>query len=223
MSRNDRKRGVRIPLELTAELAEFIGIMIGDGHLGYYKGVNYKGKKYVCYQIKIACNKKEERFISYIRQIFFLLFGVSLSYIQDGAPGSILLSKNSKGIVNFLNKTCEIPLNSKTSIVRIPQIIKDASEGLRCTFLRGLADTDFSVSFKNRTGKGRNYPVIKGSFKSQFLIQDLTILFKDLGFTFCTLYNEKRYDRRSNSYTSINNIYLNGKRNFGRWANIIGF
>lgn len=223
MSHNDTKRLVHIPTTLTVELAEFIGIVVGDGHLEYYKGKHGNGIKYVLYQIRIACNMKEGLFIAYIRNLFFSLFGIWLSYIDDTARGSITLSKNSKAILTFFHTTCEIPLNSKTAIVRIPTIIKDSAIVVKCAFLRGLADTDFAVSFKNRTNKGHNYPVIRGSFKSRLLVEDLSVLFNELGFTFCLCYSEKRYDKRNKKYDGINSIYLNGKGNFRRWLSLVGF
>ncbi len=223
LSNNDIRRGIRLPTILTKELAEFMGIMVGDGHLGYYKGRYSNGKKYVTYQIKIACNKREDLYISYIRNLFYSLFGMQLSYIQDGAPGAILLSRDSKAILGFLNTICEIPLNSKTATVSVPNLIKNATPSIICAFLRGLADTDFSLAFKDRTHKGHNYPVLRGSFRSENLIRDLETIFQNLGFIYCVTYNQRRYDKRKAGYNTISSIYLNGRKNFGKWLDLIGF
>ena len=101
------------------------------------------------------------------------MFKSELNCIPDPRSQTMILRFNSKGMVQFLNKICEISLNRKTDIVFVPVIIKNASKGVKYQFLRGIADTDFTVTFQNRTGKGHNYPVIKCNFKSKFLIKDL--------------------------------------------------
>ena len=37
-SGNDIRRGITIPSKLDSELAEIVGIIIGDGHVGFDKG-----------------------------------------------------------------------------------------------------------------------------------------------------------------------------------------
>lgn len=222
VSQSDTKRGINFPSELTEVLAEFIGIMIGDGHLGFYPKRS-KTRTVPSYEVKISGNKKEKDYLEYVMLLFFSLFGINLIYSQDTAPNAIILRIYSKGIVLFMNRLCGVPLNCKTQIVCIPQIIKDSELRLKYAFLRGLADTDFSVTFKNRTNKGHNYPVIKGSFKSRVLIEDLETIFDELGFRHCVCYDERRYDKRRCKYDAMHSIYLNGKRNFNMWTEKIGF
>ena len=57
-SKNDINRNIKIPKILTKELAEFVGIMIGDGHLGYYENKDAK-YPYVHYEIRISGNLKD--------------------------------------------------------------------------------------------------------------------------------------------------------------------
>ncbi|MEK6983592.1 MAG: hypothetical protein AABX33_03385, partial [Nanoarchaeota archaeon] len=93
---------------------------------------------------------------------------------------------------------------------------------IKCVFLRGLFDTDFSLTFKNKNFRGYTYPVIKGSFASKSLIEDLEELFKDLNLRHSVIYDLKEYDKRSNKYNIKHAIYLNGKDNFKKWVNYIG-
>ncbi len=223
MSKRDVIAGLKLPDLLTEELAEFIGIMVGDGHLGYYTGINGRGRNYVNYQIKIAGNKSENEYLWHIMNLFYSLFHIKLYYTKDTSYNSIILRRNSKGILQFLNKICGIPLNYKTNIVEIPEIIKKSEDGIKCAFLRGLTDTDFAVTFKNRANKGHNYPVIVGGFKSRKLVQDLENLFFILGFRHSVAYDLKYFDKRTHDYTIINRIYLYGRKNFERWINSIGF
>lgn len=224
MSESDMKRGVKLPACLDSKLAELLGIMVGDGHLGYYPTYSKRGNiRFVRRDVKIACNKKEHSYIHYIMRIFYSLFNIKLKQMQDTVPNCIILRAHSKGIVQFLNEVGGIPLNNKTSIVTVPPIINEAPRYVIHAFLRGLADTDFSVSFKNKTRRGHTYPVIKGSFKSKHLIKDLECLFSKLGFKHCTCYNLTVYDKRYAVRTTIHSIYLNGIANFEKWVTEIGF
>jgi len=222
MSESDIRRGVKFPSKLTRRLAEFLGIMIGDGHLGEYPGVGKYGTKFVRRYIHISANAKEIEYIDYIGKLFLQLFNVKLKMRIDTKPGAVALQANSKGILEYLNIIGEIPVNRKTEYLEIPIIIKKSSLNMKYAFLRGLADTDFSMSFRNRPGKGHIYPVIKATFKSKMLIRNLEKLFSEMGFKYCTYYNEIRHDKRFDSVME-HNIYLNGRKNFGMWINRIGF
>ena len=222
MSKSDITRSIVLPKFLNKELAEFMGIMVGDGHLSFSIGKQRGGTLLIRSDLAIACNKDERDYTKYITNQFFLLFNIKLSYEPDNRSETVLLRAHSKGIVQFLNKICEIPLNRKTDIAFIPNIIKNADNELKFAFLRGLADTDFSVIFRYRNGKGHNYPTIKASFKSKILVRDLEFLFKELDFKCSTYYDIIKYDHRFGP-TTINNIYLYGRNNFRMWNENISF
>ena len=222
MSKQDIKKGVRLPSRLTRDLAEFVGIMVGDGHLSSFVRLDKKGRKIIQSDLKISGNKKERCYLMYIMNLFYSLFNIKLIYAQDTEPNAIILRVYSKGIVQFLSKICEIPLNRKTCTVRIPNLIKNSDSSIKYCFLRGLADTDFSLVFQNKTGKGHNYPVIKAKFRSKNLVKDLEDVFSHLRFNYCTYYNEMRKDERFEP-TRIHNIYLYGRENLRKWMSLIGF
>jgi hypothetical protein len=221
-SPNDRRRNIHLPNNLSKELAEFIGIMVGDGHLRYSVGSQKNGGKLIRSDIVISCNKKEEDYCGYVKNLFKFLFNVELKYALDPRSDSVNLRAHSKGIVQYMHLVCGIPLNQKTNIVSVPKIIKKAVNEEKCAFLRGLADTDFSVTFKNRTGS-YNYPVIKGGFKSQTLVRELELLYTELGFKYCVCYNEGGYDKRFDRSDIRHCIYLNGRQNLLLWLSLIGF
>jgi len=222
LSVKDISRGIVFPKKLTDDLAEFIGIMVGDGHLDAKTWKKKDGQKAVRYNLKISGNKAEEEYLSYIQHLFKSLFNLNLIYMQDTSRGAIILRAHSKGIVNFLNKVCQIPVNKKNNSVGVPNIIREGSVSIKYAFLRGLADTDFTLTFKNRGKRGHNYPLIKASFKSKKLVQDLEVLYRECGFRYSTYYNEVRDDKRFGR-TVIHNIYLYGKDNLRKWIKTIGF
>lgn len=170
LSRKDNIRRITLPQRLTLELAELIGIIIGDGHLSVLNRFNKRSSKFIQSEVFISCNREESDYIHHIQNLFFSLFNCNLSYREDKRSKSILLTTYSKGIVQFLNQICQISIGKKADIATIPFIIKNADNNIKCAFLRGLADTDFTISFKNKSKKGYNYPVIRGNFKSKYLV-----------------------------------------------------
>ncbi|MBN2459032.1 hypothetical protein JXB28_02010 [Candidatus Woesearchaeota archaeon] len=221
-SHKDLNREVKLPDCLTEELSEFIGVMVGDGHLRFSIGKQRNGTRLARSDIVISGNIREKEYLDYVRKLFYSIFNTTLSYEKDTKPGAVVLRAYSKGIVQFLNQVCEIPLNKKVDVVKIPSLIKKAPFDCQCAFLRGLADTDFSLTFKNK-GKFHSYPVIKGTFKSKELVRGLNELIRKLGFIPCLLYNEYSYDRRFQKYYIQNSIYLNGKKNLNLWLKNINF
>ncbi len=223
MSNGDIRRKIKLPTTLTKELAELMGIVIGDGHLGLLLKRNKSGNEYVrSSYLAIAGNCEEKEFLTYIQDIFYLLFDLNLSYYKDKRSKTVVLKVNSKALTEFFNKICGIPLNRKTEIINIPEIIKCSNKGIKLAFLRGLADTDFSVTFKKKTYKAHYYPVIKASFRSRRLVQDLEELYTELGFKYCVLYNQIQTDKRFGPVV-MHHIYLNGTKNLYKWIRNIGF
>ncbi len=221
-SKSDIRRNIAFPEFLTEDLAEFIGIMVGDGHLHFSVGKQLSGGPLIRSDICISFNQKEQSYINFVNNLFYSLFNLKMKYQVEKRSMAAILRAHSKGLVQFLNKICEIPLNKKSDHVKIPTIIRSSDKKVKVAFLRGLADTDFSISFRYRQGKGHIYPTIKAGFKSKNLVEDLENLFADIGFKYCVYYNEKRYDKRFDPVI-MHNIYLNGSKNLDKWISIIGF
>jgi len=222
LSRQDIGKPLIFPTRLTENLSEFLGIMVGDGHLGQYNLVNHGRYKKLHSEISISGNINERIYHEYVNDLFFSLFGFRMKYKKYPASRAVLLAAYSRGLVQFLNKVCGIPVNRKTPNLRVPDIILNSSKGIRTAFLRGLADTDFSFAFKYRPSKGHIYPVIRAAFNSRQLISCLIIMLDDLGFRYYVQYDEITQDKRFGP-TVIHNIYLYGKDNCLKWIKEIGF
>lgn len=219
-SKRDISRGIRLPRHLSVELAEFIGIVIGDGHLNVLPSINGNSiRRDVC----IAANSLECEYIEFIKRLFSELFNYDLKESRDKKSNSVLLRAHSKGVIEFLVNVCNLPINRKGKTVHVPDLIMKSSTDIKYAFLRGLADTDFSLSFQKKHRSIRYYPVLKGGFASKHLVMDLEILFEELGFRYCTYYNEVRPDARLSSPSIIHTIYLNGKANLEKWIDEIFF
>src|SRR3989344_2730834 len=112
-SRNDIKFGIRVPKILDKELAYFIGIQIGDGSLG-----NYKGGKY-CIEYNGHLVDEKDFYSKDFKELFKRLFNKDINVKQ---------------------------------------------------FVKGLADSDFCLSFKSKNNKLNNIPSISiGSYSTKLI------------------------------------------------------
>jgi len=123
-------RKVKIPKH-SELLAEFLGILAGDGYLGS-----------LTYQTIITLDKNSDReYGTHIQKLFKELFCTesTLSFQKNVARHNLY----SKEIYEFLNQKCEICTGNKMNKLHIPSFIwKD--EIYLTAFLRGVFDTDGS-------------------------------------------------------------------------------
>lgn len=191
--------------ELTEDMAEFIGILLGDG------GIN-KGLKNV-----VVHNGTEDYFYmnNYVRLMIKKLFSLDVKVIDRKRRNEILIRISSTKVFGLLTKDYGLWSGPKQNI-GIPEIIKTASQENRFAFLRGLADSDFSFMFK----KGGKYPIVRANFKSKNLIIDLKSMFLELGFT-CFIETDKERSYKTRSWIT-NVITLSGQKNLSKWFSYIG-
>ncbi|MBD3248683.1 hypothetical protein GF336_01435 [Candidatus Woesearchaeota archaeon] len=99
-----------------------------------------------------------------------------------------------------------------------PSILSNSS--LADIFLRGLADTDFSMCFKKGNRKNNSYPGIIAEFASGKIIEDIQIILDNIGITYC-----KQIVNKKNSFSKFTHyrLEINGKRNLNLWIKFIGF
>ena len=129
----DLERGLRLPNLMSDNLAELIGIHLGDGSL--YQDSNYN------YNITYAGNlKKDKDYMEYIDFLFFRLFNVHMKKLIDKNKSSIELRYRSKLLFNFLKYSLKLPTGRKTNLT-IPKYITN-NKIYFIKFLRGLFDTD---------------------------------------------------------------------------------
>lgn len=214
----DKYSKISLPKYLNENLAEFTGIVIGDGHLAHQvrNDSNF-------YSLTITCNFTEDMdyFNKVINPLFKKLFNAKLSIRKNKKLNYFNAVKCSKSIVTFMNSNFLIPIGNKASKIQIPQLIIESNESIKSAFIRGLAGTDFSLSFKNKKYI-HNYPVIKCSLKSKSIICQLNTILAEFGFNANLILNEKNFDKRFNICYETHSLYLSGKDNIEKWISIIG-
>lgn len=124
----------------SEQLAELVGIMIGDGGI-------------TPFQVKVTLDLvKDKDFAFFVKALFEKLFGIKVSILETKKDSTIEVVVSSRAVVEFLMK-CGLPNGNKIRQgIDIPRWIKaNLNWSRRC--LRGIFDTDGSVYLDRHTGK----------------------------------------------------------------------
>ncbi|MDQ1299793.1 MAG: hypothetical protein QG636_461 [Patescibacteria group bacterium] len=130
-----KRKDIRIPSERSEDLAEFFGIMLGDGHVAHF-------------QTMVTLGTKEYEYVCYVQFLMTKLFN---------APATVHLDKSgyhtvyigSRELTQWLYSEGLVP-NKVAAQVDVPGWVFEKEAYMRL-FLRGFFDTDGSV-YKLRFG-----------------------------------------------------------------------
>ncbi len=113
---------------LSESLAEFIGIILGDGTLTYYFA-------------RISADTRFEKpYFDYINNLAYKLFGIKGKITEK--ENNLYLTISSRKLSSFLNKKFKLPYGDKIrNEAKIPAQILKKKSLVKCC-LRGLVDTD---------------------------------------------------------------------------------
>jgi len=194
----NKKRGELIFPDLSEELAEFFGIMLGDGHLS-------QG------QIWIFINNNTDRgYRYYVRNLLKSLFGVEAgcSYRKKEDMKNLFLS--SVDLVEYLKERGLYATNKVKAQVGTPSWIF-TKDSYKKSFLKGFFDTDGSI-YQLRFG-------VQMAFcnRSLPLLQSARRILLDLGYFPSKISAYNLYlTRKSNLYQYAAEIGFGNPKHFRR-------
>ena len=215
-SNMDVYRGITLPKELDQNLAYLVGFHLGDGHMRQYTR-SFGALESTIFYDGHSINEYSH-YEHYLCPLIKRLFNYKCKIKVIKNSNSLRVIIGSKAIVNFMHIQCNLPLGPKTN-ARIPDIIKNTNVKLKCVFLKGLADTDFSLTFKKRT-KTVDYPVINFQTNCKSLHEDTKNLLVELGFRVVHNYV------KSNRYGKVHDAYyiqISGKDQLKKWIKDVDF
>ncbi len=163
-----RAKKISIPSQ-SPELAEFVGIVLGDGSLTEY-------------QVKVYFNSKTDSdYAQFVKDLAAKLFDLD-STISLRSKNTLELVISSKVLVGFLEKLGLQKGNKIAHRVGVPAWILDGHDLIRAC-LRGLVDTDGGVYFHTHTTKGIQYRNIVLCFtsRSRPLLDAVEHMFSSVG------------------------------------------
>lgn len=216
LSNVDLKKGVKLPTELSEDLAYLCGVLTGDGN------ISFREKKKSCVITCLGNLKDEKDFYDrIIIPLFKSIFNINLipkAFTRDNTYGVQIHSRSIGRLFNRLG----IPSGNKSGIIEIPNIFQE-SEKLTKLFITGLADADFCLTLKKRYTDTQYYPVVVGASKSKKIMEQVTYYLNVWGLSVCKDFDRPKLDKRFNKYTTTHMIYLYGHEQLVKWMHIIGF
>lgn len=198
------KRNIMIKREHSKELAEFIGILYGDGYVNKCKNNDYV--------IEIAGHSKNdlEYHNEYIRPLIKSLFNLEPKWIFKKNQNTLYTKISSKEILNFL-KEMGVPTGRKNYLI-VPDWIKN-NKGFFIAFTRGIFDTDGSVVVRKR---GQHS--ISLNLKNEELIDEIKSFLESLGYFVAKYKDKKSYCKTADTYC----IRVNRKKLIRKFMEEIG-
>ncbi len=146
------RKAINIP-NRSEDLAELIGISIGDGGITHF-------------QVKVTLGlEKDKQYAFFVKSLFEKTFGLKASLLETKKDGVIEVVVSSRTLVEFL-MSCGLPIGNKIRHgIDIPEWIKSDNKWAR-SCLRGIFDTDGCVYIDKHKGKAGLYKSINIAFTS---------------------------------------------------------
>ena len=204
----DKMRGVRFP-SVSEDLAELVGIHIGDGHLG-----GRKHRDEFLFQISGHSVKDKEYYENFVIPLIKVLFNIEPTRRFKKSERTLEIHVYSKGVFNFLTRAFDLPIGKKKGI-RIPGVFF-TSESLLKSCLRGIIDTDFFFSLDKK------HVYLGAWFSEKSLVNDLEKAFSQLGIKAKVYYDRGYLDVRTGKYYNRHRIFISTRKDLDSWYHLIG-
>lgn len=208
LSNGEVRRGITIPQKLTEDLAEEIGMHIGDGSMNTYKGR-------FLYSLRGHLIDDEKYYENHVKTLFKKLYGIEV-HIRRW-PDVIGFQISSNAIGSFKHKIIGLPSGPKLNIKIPDSIIKRRKLFLAC--LRGIFDTDGCLSFEKKSREIPYYPRIILTTTSENLNNQMVYLLREkMKFNLSTWCKKNLGTNRMPAYITC----VRGKENLIKWFKLIG-
>lgn len=168
-------KNIILPTSITSELAEETGWHIGDGSMNFYNR-DGDGKMKGIYQLRGHINDDREHYVSRIKPIFKLIYGIDVSLREMPSTRVFGFQIWNNELVKF-KQNLGLPLGKKFDVI-IPEIFLNNNE-LKTAVIRGIFDTDGCVYLEKKNKK--LYPRIQIATISEKLAVQLLDIMNSLG------------------------------------------
>jgi len=212
----DKRINLTLPEHPSEELAEFIGILTGDGYMNKY------GKYFSLLEIAGDSLLDKEYLSTYVSPMIKSLFNLEPKIIFRKKQRTMYLRLMSKGINNYL-------LNvgfkeGKKEQIGIPSWVLENKDFMK-SFIRGLADTDGSLVLLNRKQKKYTfYPRVQIASISKVLVITTSNWLKEQGISLSIMkeYKTLKYKGETKDH-QLYRIHISGRKNLEKWMQLVSF
>ncbi|OYT53540.1 MAG: hypothetical protein B6U72_05405 [Candidatus Altiarchaeales archaeon ex4484_2] len=197
--------------ELDVNLAEFVGVLLGDGSIGRYE-CRAGEKIKIQHRVKITGDATEDLpyFKECLSPLMTGLFGREPLLRFKRKERTVELAFFGKGVYEFLINFGMAPSPKRNRAVIPPFIFEN---NLEAPFLRGLFDTDGCLVFDKQHKDVHYYPRIEIKMLPCPMRDQLFDILSSLHF---------RYIVSPQPNESLR-IQMNGKKMINKWDTIVGF
>ena len=190
--------------KLNKELAEFYGILLGDGCISKFYSQN-RNKEI----IRIDGHGTDDlEYYKHIQKIIKTITKRDINVKKRKHKNAIFLTFSNKKFSGFLNSKLGFPYGKKVGMTINQELLK--KESIKYV-LRGLFDTDGSIYFTKNNWKReeRTYPIIELSSHNNNLLNQLLKILR-----------ERKFNPILSHYKD--SIKLHGKKQVTKWMDEIG-
>ena len=188
--------------EKNEELAEFLGILLGDGNLN---------KSSNCITI-VGSLEEDSYYRFHVMPLIKRLFQISPKLRNRNDRNAIYIDFNSKEIMDYLTNSIGLVRGNKIN-AKIPNLIKN-DVSLIPSFLRGLFDTDGCFKFSKQGSQKNYYPRIQFCFSDTPFAHEVGDLLKKTGFNF-GVWKDARFN-------GLLFYQISGSYNLEKWMKVVG-
>ncbi|MEK6818937.1 MAG: LAGLIDADG family homing endonuclease [Nanoarchaeota archaeon] len=189
------------------KMAEFIGIMLGDGSIGIYntKAGNKTKKHHV---IKVTLNSRNKQYIDYVSNLMKEVLDVEPRLHFHKKENAVDICTFRKERIDYVINEIGLKISPKWNSMEIPT--KFMKKEFYPHLLRGLFDTDGSVTISNNNGT--IYPRIEIKICPSPAQKQFIKIVNILGFNYKVQNLDKGKIR----------IRINGVKELKKWFEIVG-
>lgn len=184
------------------ELAEFLGILLGDGNLN---------KSSNCITI-VGSLEELDYYNRTVIPLIGSLFEVKPKLRHRNDRNAIYIDFNSKQVMNYLSKELGLVRGNKR-YAHVPEIVKSNAESIP-HFLRGLFDTDGCFKFSKQTSQKNYYPRIQFCFSDAPFVHEVKGLLEKMRFNI-GMWKDSRFN-------GLIFYQISGSDNLEKWMSLIG-
>jgi DNA-binding transcriptional regulator WhiA len=194
-------------MEKEERIAEFVGVMLGDGCIGIYDCKN-KGTVQKQYQLKVTLDSRNKQYTDYVCNLMKEVIEVEPVVYYKKDENTVDIRTFRKERVLYALNEIGLKISPKWNRMEIPE--KYTKDKLNIFVVKGLFDTDGSVTIFNNNGI--KYPRIEIRMSPSPAQQQVIEILGKLGFN----YKVQKLERRKIK------IRLSGKKELQKWFNIVG-
>ena len=164
----------------SEELAEFVGIMLGDGSIGRYQCDRGDGGKSIQHCVKVTLSSNEPDYAGYVEKMFSELFSIEVEGAKRKNENTYDIRCFKKEIFEFVTEEIGLKESPKWERAAIPERYMDSS--LEKYVFRGYFDTDGSVVLTDNNGT--LYPRLETKICPSPMQNQLAKILESQGFNF---------------------------------------